>query len=396
VTQVRSPTYNSGSDSASGRLSGSFPPHGSERAEAWARRHAVVIAVAIAVAGLALRLLAARGSFVSPDERLHLQIAGAPTLGETYRTSLYNAHPPLFALLLHVWSGIVSGPWALRVLPAVLGAAAIWPAYRFARSAVGEAAGLVALVQLAFLPSVVSVSAELRGYAALLLFSAASLWAVERATADDERARLWPAVALWAAASALALLSHYAAVWVVGAAALYGTIRLGRRALRPAWIAANAFLAAVSAFLWLTQASALRGGALEAEAKATWLAESYYSPGRESAPAFLVRQTEALFAHLYSTRVAGVAALVLALAGVALLLHRRSPVAVLLAAPFAATAAAGLAGLYPYGGTRHSIELVLFAAPAVGVALARATGERVTVALVLALLLLPAAVAVAL
>jgi len=288
----------------------------------------------------------------------------------------------------------VSGPWALRVLPALLGAAAIWPAYRFARSAVGEAAGLVALVQLAFLPSVVSVSAELRGYAALLFFSAASMWAVERATAEDGRS--WVRIALWAAASALALLSHYAAVWVVGAAALYGTIRLGRRALRPAWIAANAFLAAVCAFLWLTQASALRGGALEAEAKATWLAESYYSPGRESALAFLVRQTEALFAHLYSTRFAGVAALVLALAGVALLLHRRSPVAVLLAAPFGATAAAGLSGLYPYGGTRHSIELVLFAAPAVGVALARATGERLTVALVLAVLLLPAAVAVAL
>ena len=329
---------------------------------------------------------------MTPDERLHLQIAGAPTLAETYRSSLSNAHPPLFMLLLHVWSRVVRGPWALRVLPALLGAAATWPAYRFARSAVGEAAGLLALVQLALLPSIVSVSAELRGYAALLLFSAASLWAVERATAEDG----WARSGLWAATSALALLSHYAAVWVVGAAALYGTIRLGRRALRPAWIAANAFLAAVSAFLWLTQASALRGGALEAEAKATWLAESYYSPGRESALAFLVRQTEALFAHLYSTRVAGVAALVLALAGVALLLHRRSPVAVLLAAPFAATAAAGLAGLYPYGGTRHSIELVLFAAPAVGVALARATGERLTVALVLALALLPAAVAVAL
>jgi hypothetical protein len=152
----------------------------------------------------------------------------------------------------------------------------------------------------------------------------------------------------------------------------------------------------VCALLWLTQASVLRGGALEAEAKATWLAESYHLPGRESALAFLLRQTEALFAHLYSTRVAGVAALVLALVGVALLLRRRSPVAVLLAAPFAATAAAGLAGIYPYGGTRHSIELALFAAPAVGVALARATGERLTVALVLALALLPAAVAVAL
>ena len=333
---------------------------------------------------------------MTPDERLHLQIAAAPTLGETYRSSLGNAHPPLFMLLLHIWSRIVSGPWGPPPLPALFGAASLWPAYRFARSAVGEAAGLVALVQLAFLPSLVSVSAELRGYAALLFFSAASLWAVERAGGDESRARVRVRIVLWATASALALLSHYAAVWVVGATALYGTIRLGRRALRPAWIAANAFLAVVCGFLWLTQAFVLRGGALEAEAKATWLAESYYVPGRESALAFLLRQTEALFAHLYSARVAGLAALVLAVAGVALLLRRRSAVAVLLAAPFAATAAAGLAGLYPYGGTRHSIELALFAAPAAGVAIARATGERLTVALVLALLLLPAAVAVAL
>ena len=93
-------------------------------------------------------------------------------------------------------------------IPAVLGAAAMGPVYRFARSAVGEAAGLVVLVQLAFLQSVVSVSAELRGYAAMLLISAAALWAVERAAAAGSRA----GIALWAAASALAHLSHDAAV----------------------------------------------------------------------------------------------------------------------------------------------------------------------------------------
>ena len=60
--------------------------------------------------------------------------------------------------------------------------------------------------------------------------------------------------------------------------------------------------------------------------------------------------------------------------GIAVLASKMRPTAILLALPFVLGAAAAVVGVYPYGGTRHSAYLLLFAAAAMGV-----TGAVVTV-----------------
>src|SRR5438093_11147098 len=59
----------------------------------------------------------------------------------------------------------------------------------------------------------------------------------------------------------------------------------------------------------------------------------------------------------------------------------------LLVIPFIINCAAALAGIYPYGGTRHSVFLAMFAIPAIGVSIAKITGERVPYGTVAALIL---------
>jgi uncharacterized membrane protein len=362
--------------------------------EGWLRRHTDAAALILLAAGLAARLLAGRGPYLGSDEKLHLQIANAGGVLDVYRLSLENAHPPLFVLLLHFWKAVARSEWQLRLLPIGLATAGLWAAYRWASALFGRAAGLMALACLALLPTLVLLSAELRGYALMLCFVSAALMSLERALA--EKSAGW--FALSAAFTALALLSQYGAFRFVPAAFVYALARLRAAGYPPsafrAWAASQAAVAAVAAFLYGSHVSRLRGSAIEQEARTTWLSSSYFHPGEENPFGYCARQTLALFRHLFSSPVAGALALALTVGAIAWLASTRQPAALLLALPFVAGIVAGLLGLYPYGGTRHSIDLALFASAAVGLGLARLGGERLWWAVALAAVLAPAAFAV--
>ena len=351
------------------------------------------VALLILALGLVARLRAARSPFVTPDELLHLRLAASPDLWATYRASLGNAHPPLFFLLLHGWRRVAETGWQLRLLPVACGTAFLWAAYRWAASTFGLASGLITLAFLSFLPSVVLVSSELRGYALLLLLIAAALCALERAFARKSPARL----GLFTLLAALALLTHYVAIRFIAAAFAYAAARIAidrpPRRFVAAWAAGQAALAALLAFLFASHLSHLRGSSLEREAQTTWLRESYRSAS-EGPLRFLGRQTLALFQFLFSSPAAGAVALVLFLGGTAWLALRRRPSAILLGVPFVLAAAGGLLALYPYGATRHSADLTLFASAGTSVALARLSGERLWVAVAVAAVLVAAGFAV--
>jgi hypothetical protein len=344
--------------------------------------------------GLAARMLAARGAYLMPDEALHLRVAGAPTLAETYRLSRTTAHPPLFMFLLHFWKPAGPVGWTSRLLPIAIGGPFLWAAYRWIRRLYGTSAALATLVLLAFLPSLVLLSAELRGYSLLLWLTAAALGALERAF--QTLSPLWMVV--FGALAALALLSHYAAIWFILATFAYAAVRLWMEnppaRLVGAWAASEGALAGLAGFLYATHVSKLRGGALETEARIDWLRTSYFHPEREGALRFLGRQTLALFQYFFSTPIGGVLALALFLGAVAWLAAKRQPSAILLGLPFVLSAAAGLADLYPYGGTRHSAGLALFAAAGVGFAVTRLAGGRIWIVLLLFAALVPAGFAV--
>jgi uncharacterized membrane protein len=358
--------------------------------ERWLLSHADAAALLLVTLGLAARLLAARAPFFGPDESLFLQIASAPDLPGAYRVSLGNAHPPLFPLLLHFWKPLAGSEWQLRLLSVAFGTAFLWAAFRWAGALFGKTSALVALALLAFLPSLVILSAQLRGYALMLWLMAAALTALERAFEEGSAWRL----GLFTAFTGLSLLTHYSALWFTLSVFVYATVRAGSerspRRFVLAWVTSQAAIAALCLFLYVTHVSSLRGGALEQEAQTLWLRAGYFHPGQESALRFLARQTVALFQFLFSTPVAGIVALGLLLGAIAWLAGRRRPSAILLLLPFLFSAAAGLLGRYPYGGTRHSIDLVPFACAGIGVALARLSAERPWVAIAVAAVLAPA------
>jgi hypothetical protein len=120
--------------------------------------------------------------------------------------------PPLYYVLAWPWAHVFgTGEAALRSLSALLGVAAVPVGYLAGREAVSRTAGVVAAALVAFNPLLVWYSQEARPYSLLVLLSGLSVLFFLRAWRRRETRALW----LWALVSALALLTHYFAAFLV-------------------------------------------------------------------------------------------------------------------------------------------------------------------------------------
>ncbi len=339
------------------------------------RRHGDLAAFVAVVIVVAIRIVAARDRYLSPDEALHLEAASAPSIVGVYENSRFLAHPPLFFLLLHFWMRAGSSEFFLRSLPAVFGVGFLWFAHRWAGRLIGRTAGLMTLFLLAFSPAFLPLSAEVRGYSLLLFLSAAALAELEAALGARSPARM----AGFSLLLLLAILAHYAALFTTMSLFVYALVRFWRdrppRRVFWNWAVFQAALAALYLFLYFTQVAPLRG--TEAVQTLTGpLASSYFHHDWETAFGFLLRQTAAVSRYLVGSRIAAAVASVFAAAGVVSLALQRRPSALLLALPLLLGAAFALMALYPFGRTRHSAYLLPFAGAAVGAAVSAFSARR--------------------
>ena len=121
-----------------------------------------------------------------------------------------ESNPPLYYVLAWGWAKLFgSGEVGMRSLSALLGAATIPVAYLTGRELASSRAGLIAAAIVSVNPMLVWYSQEARSYALLVFFGALALLFFARAL----RTRSARDLALWALASALALCSHYFAMF---------------------------------------------------------------------------------------------------------------------------------------------------------------------------------------
>jgi mannosyltransferase len=144
-----------------------------------------------------------------------------------------ESNPPLYYVLAWGWAkAFGTDEVGLRSLSALFGAATIPLAYCIGAELSSRRAGLITAALVAVSPMLIWYSQEARSYAVLVFFCAASLLFFVRAL----RTRSGRDLALWALASALALCSHYFAVFAVGIEALWllVALRSRRRVVLPA------------------------------------------------------------------------------------------------------------------------------------------------------------------
>ncbi len=137
-----------------------------------------------------------------------------------------ESNPPLYYVLAWGWAkAFGSDEVGLRSLSALFGTATVPLAYCIGAELAHRRAGLIAAALVAVSPMLIWYSQEARSYALLVFFCAASLLFFVRAL----RTRGGRDLALWALASALALASHYFAVFPVAIEALWLLIALRSR-----------------------------------------------------------------------------------------------------------------------------------------------------------------------
>ncbi len=184
----------------------------------------LILLVAVVVIGATLRLasLTAQSLWVDEATTAHEMHLSLGALLHSVRVN--ETTPPLYFLLAWAWSKVFgSGELGLRLFSACLGIGLIPLAYSCARELVSRRAGVVAAALVAVNPFMIWYSQEARSYALFAVFSAASFLFCARAwRAPTNRNLGW-----WAAFSALAVLTHFFAGFLILPEALLLLVRVG-------------------------------------------------------------------------------------------------------------------------------------------------------------------------
>jgi 4-amino-4-deoxy-L-arabinose transferase-like glycosyltransferase len=204
---------------------------GGERRLASTRAVAATALAALVAGGVAIRFATLGVQSYHHDE----VITAARVMGGSFGHMLHEvrvseSNPPLYYILAWGWTHVFgTGEVGLRSLSALFGVAVIPVAYLTARELASWRAGLVTAALVAFNPMLVWYSQEARSYALLVFFAALAFLFFVRSLRSARGSDL----ALWACFSALALCSHYFAVFpaAIEAAWLLAAVRTRGRAL---------------------------------------------------------------------------------------------------------------------------------------------------------------------
>jgi 4-amino-4-deoxy-L-arabinose transferase-like glycosyltransferase len=137
-----------------------------------------------------------------------------------------ESNPPLYYVLAWSWAkAFGTGEVGLRSLSALFGAATVPVGYLIGRQLATRRAGLILAALIAVNPMLIWYSQEARSYALLVFFGALSIYFFARAL-NSGRGR---DLLFWTLASALALCSHYFAVFAVAIEAVWLLVALRAR-----------------------------------------------------------------------------------------------------------------------------------------------------------------------
>jgi len=337
-----------------------------------------ILPVFVIAAGFGVRLFEAWAYFLNPDEALHNLLASQPSVGLAYKAALTNAHPPLLILVLHYWRSLGQSELMLRMPSVLVGTACCWLAYLWLKEVTDRSTALVGLLLFAFAPTLIGLSAEIRQYALLLFLMSGCLYLSERALRRNSS----PLMILFSLSLYGALLVHYSSLVFTFTMGVYMLVRLYPYRERPRlvaiWGAGQIGGLILSAYFLVTHVARLKQSGMAQGIAETWLRKSIFHSGENHVAAFVATQTLRVFTYLLSHGVGGTLALAAFLVGMASLLRNpftgKRPaareLALLFGLPFVLNCGVALAGLYPYGGTRHNAFLALFGLSGAAIGLA--------------------------
>lgn len=157
------------------------------------------------------------------DEAVTAQLLRMDLSGLLHAIPDSESSPPLYYVLGWLWTqAFGTGEVGLRSLSALVGTATIPVVWALGRRIGGDRAGLVAAALVAINPMLAWFSQEARAYALLVLLAAIATLLWLRALERPSRGR----ALAWGIVAALAVATHYYAIFLVGPQAAWLLVRL--------------------------------------------------------------------------------------------------------------------------------------------------------------------------
>lgn len=177
----------------------------------------LILLAAVIVVGAALRLATLRAQSYWLDEAYTVHYLHSSLGGLLHQVRVSDASPPLYFVLAWLWAKLFgTGEAGLRSLSAMAGIGLLPLVYLCARELLSRWAAVLAAALAAVNPFLIWYSQEARAYALLAMLCTASLLFCLRARAAPTRTH----IALWAACSSLAILTHFFAAFLIAPEAL--------------------------------------------------------------------------------------------------------------------------------------------------------------------------------
>ncbi|MGO9487684.1 MAG: glycosyltransferase family 39 protein [Solirubrobacteraceae bacterium] len=204
---------------------GSSLRFGATRARAVRRPSAAQLLLAMTLLGAALRFGTLNVQSIWLDESATMILVHRSFGGMLSHLSSSESAPPLYYILAWIWTKVFgTGPLGFRSLSALAGTLTIPVAYACGRE-ISQRVALWAAALTTVSPAMYYYSQEARAYGMLILFGAVAFLCWQRALRIRDRRSL----ALWGAASAVAVLTHYFAAFLFVPEAVILIRRLGWR-----------------------------------------------------------------------------------------------------------------------------------------------------------------------
>ena len=202
----------------------------------------VALALLGILASVALKISVDAGGPLWLDEAWTGAIAGARPFSAFAHQAWLDPNPPVYFLLMHLWTGVAGlSAAALRAPSLAFALAAPLAAALVRTPGLSSFERLTWAAVVAMWGQAILYAQEARGYSLLILLALLQLIAFVRLVRRADPASAW----LWAAASCAAILTHYHALILTGAQAALLAVALRRRLL-PLWPAAFAFAPAAA------------------------------------------------------------------------------------------------------------------------------------------------------
>ena len=172
------------------------------------------LAILVAVGGAVTRFVTTSSMWL--DEALSVNIASLP-LGDIPEALRHDGHPPLYYVVLHLWSELFGhGDGAVRALSGVIAVVTLPVAWMVGRRAGGATLGWLTLLVAGALPFATRYGTEARMYSLVMLLVFLGWLALQRALEAPRLGRLLVVALL----SGLLLLTHYWSIYLLGATGL--------------------------------------------------------------------------------------------------------------------------------------------------------------------------------